>query len=153
MSVSITDLQAEWHTMRALTVDLLTTCSNDDLLFAPQGAGPVWKQFRHIGRVHENYLNAMQTGEMVFGMDGCQYDGGPSAERLRGYFERLAADHAKAFAAAEAGLTICWPDGQVSTGSHLMRLLNHEILHHGQFMLHWRSQNKALPSSWQIWGD
>ena len=56
-------LQKDWTFTRRLTVDLLDACSKGDLDFALNShCGPLWKQFRHMGRVHENYLSALILG-------------------------------------------------------------------------------------------
>jgi hypothetical protein len=77
------EVQAEFSWARSLTLDLLQSCSPDDLQFrlAP-GFGPLWKQFRHITRVHENYISALRCRRIEFSTHGCAYFGGCSKPRF-----------------------------------------------------------------------
>ena len=50
-------LRKDWTFTRQLTVDLLDACSQGDLDFALNShCGPLWKQFRHMGRVHKKII-------------------------------------------------------------------------------------------------
>jgi hypothetical protein len=40
----------------------------------------------------------------------------------------------------------------VSVFQHLMRMLAHETLHHGQWILYARLLEKKLPPGWKAWG-
>ncbi|MEM9062405.1 MAG: DinB family protein [Pseudomonadota bacterium] len=152
MSLSLDDLQDEWSEMRALTTDLLAACSDTDLEFTPEGAGALWKQFRHIGGIHENYLAAIARGAMAFDPATRTYREGASRSALTGYFAELADHHAAAFADAPRGRPVDWFGKPVSLDMHLVRLISHETLHHGQLLLHWRALGHAFPASWQAWG-
>jgi hypothetical protein len=78
---------------RGLTCDLLRSLGDTDLLFSPgDRVGTLWKQFRRIGRVQENYLSAIDTGRVVFTCAGVTYSEGPSGQHLLGYLNRLDAD-------------------------------------------------------------
>ena len=45
---------APWRLARGLSRDLLLSLKDSDLLFSPgERVGPLWKQFRHLGRVQE----------------------------------------------------------------------------------------------------
>lgn len=147
-------LLEEWRDARGLTLDLLNACSESDLAFTLHPTcGPLWRQFRHIGRVHDEYLSAIVTGDIRFDPAAGRYHGGAAQPALLGYFEDLARRHAAVFAGAAAGATVRWFDEQVSLEIHLTRLLSHEALHHGQLMLFWRALGHAFPKSWEAWGE
>ena len=152
MHVSLSEIEAEWQSMRRLTLDLLDACSQKDLDHVPIGAGPVWKQFRHIAGIHEVYLNAIETGHVSFNGSGKTYAGDASVTGLRAYFEGLAVRHAEMLSHIEPGTRIDWFGEPVSISVHLMRLIGHETLHHGQFILQWRARGIPMPPSWQAWG-
>ncbi|MFC3614969.1 DinB family protein [Lutimaribacter marinistellae] len=149
----MTGLQAEWDHMRGLTVDLLANCSPDDLQFSlhPQ-SGPLWKQFRHMGRVHAEYLAGLETGKMAFGTGAGRYTGGVTARELAGYLADLNAWHCRVMAQPDPPQLINWFGERVSRDLHMVRLIAHEALHHGQLMLFWRALGHSFPTSWESWG-
>ena len=112
----------------------------------------MWRQFRHIGGVHETYLAALGQGRIVFDMAARTYRGGASKAALSEYFDALALRHDAAFEAVESDLHVNWFGEPVSVPVHLVRLIGHETLHHGQFILHWRALGRSFPDSWQAWG-
>ncbi len=152
--LSIAVLQAEWADARHLTRDLLRACSAPDLAFVLHpSSGPVWKQFRHIGRVHENYLAALETRQIVFDPTEGSYEGGSVGAALDAYFDQLDLRHDEVFACIAPDCRVDWWGEPVSVGAHLLRLLTHETLHHGQLMLCWRAIGKPFPPSWAVWGE
>src|SRR6185436_11072076 len=79
-----------WTFTRGLTTDLLEDMSDSDLLFLPgPQLGAFWKQFRHVGRVQECYMDALTTGSVDFTVEGKSYDQGPSKKWLQEYLKRL----------------------------------------------------------------
>ena len=84
-----------------------------------------------MGRVHENYLSALKTGQVNFDPPDGSYAGKASAKYLNGYFEKLAKYHINTFAGLESGQVVSWFGEDVSPCIHLCRLLAHETLHHG----------------------
>lgn len=83
----------EWRLVRGLTRDLLGALRPEELLWAPgPGVGPLWKHFRHVGRVQQNLLQGLDLGVMSFPFPEDGYQGGPSNSELLAYFERLDAD-------------------------------------------------------------
>ena len=147
-------LQKDWTFTRQLTVDLLDACSKVDLDFALNShCGPLWKQFRHMGRVHENYLSALITGQVNFDPADGSYVGKASAINLNGYFEKLEKYHINTFAGLGSGQMVSWFGEDVSPCIHLCRLLAHETLHHGQLILYWRALGHPFPESWANWGE
>ena len=58
----MTDLdlfKSEWNFTRKLTLELLDSLTDVELSKSPGGdLGPFWKQFRHVGRLQECYVEA-----------------------------------------------------------------------------------------------
>ena len=153
-SAQIHTFETHWRFARGLSGDLLRSLENDDLLFSPgDRVGPLWKQFRHIGRVQENYLNAIETGRIVFTCEGLSYGGGASKQQLLGYLDQLD----KALTERLRDLSgssqrVDWPDGSVDCAEHLTRMVEHEILHHGMLIVYFQLLGRSYPESWQAWG-
>jgi len=51
--------------------------------------GSFWKHFRHLGRVQENCLEALETGRVVFGFGNTTYRGDASRRTLLDYLDRV----------------------------------------------------------------
>ncbi len=147
------DFHSEWRWARGLTVELLDACSDADLSFQlNDSCGALWKQFRHIGRVHENYLSALNTQTVVFDTAG-SYTGGKSKLNLLSYFEMLQTRHQAVLEGADPNIAIDWFGESASLEIHLTRLLSHETLHHGQLILYWRTLGNDFPKNWNSWGE
>lgn len=147
------DVRSEWRWARGLTLDLLRASSEDDLHFRlGPSCGALWKQFRHVGRVHENYLDGIETARVEFGVASCTYSGGPSRSDLLAYFERLLDRHESLLDESDPETTVDWFGDSASLGTHLLRLHAHETLHHGQLILYWRALENEFPESWADWG-
>jgi hypothetical protein len=81
---------SQWKFLRSLTQDLLKTILQEELIHAPNASlGPWCKQFRHVARVQENYLNAIETGTVKFGFEDTTYQGRESKEGPQKYLQRM----------------------------------------------------------------
>ena len=144
---------SQWKFVRELTHDLLASLSENDLVWTPdKNLGPWWKQFRHIGRVQENYIAALKTERVAFSPNGAGYAGGASTAALAGYLERLDKEMLSAIQAAPASLSIDWFGEKKSLGQHLLYLADHEVLHQGQWIMYQTQSGKPFPKSWAVWG-
>ena len=144
--------KVQWAFVRGLTQDLLESLSDDDLMVTPDPhLGSWWKQFRHVGRVQENYLAAIETGSIRFGIEGSSYFGGPSKANLLSYLATLDTKLAKCVA-SKGDSRIDWFGEQKSLGQHLMYLADHEVLHHGQWIVYRKLRGSNFPQSWAVWG-
>src|SRR5215472_10399367 len=57
--MSVEDALARHTRLREMTLDLLASLDDDSMRFAPgPGFGPLWQQFRHLGRIEDNYATA-----------------------------------------------------------------------------------------------
>ena len=144
---------SQWKFLRGLTRDLLETISQEDIVRAPStSVGPWWKQFRHVARVQENYLNAIETGAAQFGFEGTTYRGRESKAELQHYLQRMD-DRLNALLQSEIRQSeIDWFGKKLPVARHLLNLADHELLHHGQWILYARILGKQMPPSWKVWG-
>jgi uncharacterized damage-inducible protein DinB len=150
----IARFQTQWAFTRGLTMDLLRSLGQSDLDYSPGShLGPLWKHFRHIGRVQQNYLHAMQTGHASFGVGSANYEGGASREQLLQYLERLDLELAEKLKnPASLKQTIDWFGETVELANHLARMTDHEVLHQGMFVVYMRLLGRTFPGSWSAWG-
>lgn len=114
--------------------------------------GPWWKQFRHVGRVQENYLNAIDTGVVKFGFENATYHGGKSQEELRKYLQRLDDRLNLVLQTQIQRREIDWFGKKLPVAKHLLYVADHELLHHGQWIIYARLMKKKMPASWKLWG-
>lgn len=145
--------RSAWTFTRGLTNDLLSVLSTQDLMFVPgPGMGALWKQFRHVGRVQECYMEALTTRKIDFTPAGKSYDGGPQKEWLINYLDRLDDGMFDLLRDVDWTSQVDWFDEQVNLFEHLMRLESHETLHHGQWIVYLKLMNRTFPESWSAWG-
>jgi hypothetical protein len=145
--------KCEWTFTRGLTLDLLDSLSEVELSEPPgRDLGPLWKQFRHIGRLQECYQNALNTGRIKFDYDHKRYRGGCSRDTLKNYLQEIDGELLRAIEHMDWNMSINWDGKDVGIFQHLMRMQSHEILHHGQWILYARLMELKLPASWKAWG-
>jgi len=150
---AIDRFEAQWRSTRGLTRDLLESLKPSELAFSPGShLGPFWKHFRHLGRVQENYLRALGIGRIVFGFDGASYSGDASKKPLLDYLDRLDVRLKQKLRTHDAARKIDWFGSSIDAYTHLMRLADHEILHHGMFVVYVRLLAREFPPSWAPWG-
>jgi uncharacterized damage-inducible protein DinB len=145
--------ESEWRFARGLTRDLLESLEPHELAFTPgANLGPFWKHFRHLGRVQENYLQAIETGRVAFGFDNTTYRGDASRQPLVDYLDRVDQRLTHALMTLDATQRIDWFGGSVDAYTHFTRMADHEILHHGIFVVYVRLLGRSFPRSWAAWG-
>jgi len=145
--------RSQWHFLRGLTRDLLQSMTNDDLLKSPAPTlGPWWKQFRHMGRVQENYLEAVGRGTVKFGVEGASYTGGPSKQALIRYLTQLDQRLNSMLDGDQQAISIDWFGEKKSLAQHFLYLADHEVLHHGQWIVYKKLLGGTFPKSWSVWG-
>jgi uncharacterized damage-inducible protein DinB len=143
---------SQWHFVRGLTRDLLESLSDQELTATPGlSLGCWWKQFRHMGRVQENYLEAIETRTVRFGIEGTSYSAGPSKGNLLKYLAGLDF-RLMNYLQGDIDLKIDWFGEQKSLAQHLMYLADHEVLHHGQWIVYRKQLGGGFPASWSTWG-
>ena len=144
---------SQWRFVRSLTNDLLESILDEDLLKTPALAlGPWWKQFRHMGRVQENYLQAIDTGTVRFGFEGTSYKDGAAKNKLKEYLGNLDKRLNTVVESGKETSAINWFGERKSLAQHLLCLADHEILHHGQWIVYQKQLGGNFPPSWSAWG-
>lgn len=142
-----------WSFTRSLSLDLLRSLDETQLSWSPgEGAGTLARQFRHVGRVQENYMAALDSGFIQFSSANAGYAGGNDAETLCRYLEGLDNRLRARLETMDGGTVIDWFGEPVSLWDHLSRLDSHETLHHGQWIVYCRLLGKSFPPSWSVWG-
>jgi len=145
--------KSEWKFTRGLTLELLDSLTDAELSQTPSPElGPFWKQFRHVGRLQECYMEALNTKKIKFDYRNKRYRSGCSKNALKAYLRALDRELVQTFEGVDSNATIGWEGEMVSVFQHLMRMLAHEILHHGQWILYTRLMGKQLPPGWKAWG-
>ncbi len=115
---------------------------------------PLWKHFRHLGRVQEDYLLGLILRKIDFDVNQGTFSGDPTRERLQDYLSSLDRRMYERISDLEKNSTfeVDWFGEQKSVGQHLMYLSDHEVLHHGQFVVYQKLQGWQFPKSWATWG-
>jgi hypothetical protein len=145
--------KSEWKFTRGLTLELLDSLTDTELSQTPSPElGPFWKQFRHVGCLQECYMEALNTKKIKFDYRNKRYRGGCSKNALKAYLRALDRELVQAFGGIDLNATIEWEGEMASVFQHLMRMLAHEILHHGQWIVYARLMEKQLPPGWKAWG-
>lgn len=143
----------DWRQTRGLTYDLLHLLPPAVLNFSPSpGFGSLSRQIRHVGDIQACYLTALQTGRMDFTAQPRQRTIEQSKDHLEAYLRALD----EALLEAVRGLPedrltqpIQWQREALSPLRHLIRLLQHETLHHGMWAIYAKVVDLALPPSWR----
>lgn len=149
----INHFKSQWRFVRGLTIDLLESLSEEKLLKTPAPSlGAWWKQFRHVGRVQENYIEAIGTKKVKFGYESGSYKGGASKEKLKEYLQNLDEKLFSMLDKTSEDVEIDWFGEQKKLATHLMYLSDHEVLHHGQWVVYQKLMGGVFPQSWDVWG-
>lgn len=145
---------SNWSFTRSLSLDLLRSLDETQLNWSPgAGVGTFAKQFRHVGRVQENYIAAFDTGVIQFSSVNAGYRGGDNdIDALCSYLTHLDNRLRARLETIDGGMTIDWFGEEVSLWEHLARLDSHETLHHGQWIVYCQLLGKPFPASWSVWG-
>lgn len=152
---SLEQWAAEWAHTRQLTYDLLAALPYAVLNFSPHPEfGTFARQIRHIGDVQACYLMGLDTAKMDFGARPHQRALEQSKDHLERYLRDLDVQLTQALRSlgGEGAVRhIAWEDEEITVLQHLMRLLQHETLHHGMLALYAKVADLPLPPSWRLW--
>lgn len=138
---------------RGLSLDLLTSLSEAELQFTPgEGQGPLWKQFRHLGRVHENYADALWSGTLKFDPKLGTFGASTTAPELKKYLEAVDQKMRATLTTLGPGKKIRWGKLNLPVSAHVHNMTDHEVLHQGQWVIYMNGLKKPFPKSWSVWG-
>lgn len=142
-----------WQYTRRLSYDLLKSLNQSELLWKPgPGTGEFWKQFRHVGRVQEDYLTALDSGSIAFSCQNKSYSAGPNKDALCKYLSDLDQALTTKLKNIDPNKQIDWFGESVDVKEHLARLHAHETLHQGQWIVYCQLSGRDYPASWSDWG-
>ncbi|HEY3249310.1 MAG TPA: DinB family protein [bacterium] len=147
----------EWKATRGLTYDLLAALPYSVTNFSPHpDFGTLIRQIRHMGDIQACYIAAIGSGKMDFAAQRRQRNLERSKDNVAAYLQSLDGlliDTLTGLPADRRAATIDWGGGdQPSLHQHLMRLLQHETLHHGMWTFYAKIADLPLPDSWrQAW--
>ncbi|MGH2435635.1 MAG: DinB family protein [bacterium] len=143
----------EWQQTRALTYDLLRVLPYAVMNFSPHpDFGTFIRQIRHAADIQACYVQAIETGTMDFSIQPRQRKLEQSKDQLESYLLSLD-DY---LLGAVSALTpermvkpVVWDGEQITVLQLLMRLLQHETLHHGMWAIYAKVVDLPLPESWR----
>ena len=143
----------DWQQTRGLTYDLLHVLPPAVLNFSPHpDFGTFSRQIRHAGDIQACYLAALETGRMDFAAQPRQRKVEQSKDHLEGYLRALDTsllEAVRALRGERLSRLIVWDGEQLSPLRHLVRLLQHETLHHGMWAIYAKVVDLPLPPSWR----
>ena len=145
-----------WEQTRQLTYDLLHALPYPVMNFSPQPEfGTLIRQLRHTAEMQERYIAAIRSGQMEIRAQPRQRALEQSKENLEAYMRHLdreLLDALRGLTPDQLGSGIEWGKTTLTLRQHLMRLLQHETLHHGMWVFYAKIVDLPLPSSWQeVW--
>lgn len=143
----------DWQQTRGLTYDLLRILPPAVLNFSPHpDFGTFSRQIRHAGDIQACYLAALDTGKMDFTAQPRQRKVEQSRDHLDAYLQALDAslmESVRGLRRERLTRLILWDGGQLTPLRHLVRLLQHETLHHGMWAIYAKVADFPLPPSWR----
>lgn len=143
----------EWRQTRGLTYDLLHALPYAVMNFSPHPEfGTFVRQIRHIGDMQACYLLGLETGTMDFSAQRRQRALEQSKEHLEAYLRDLDArllEVVRSLTPERLARPIAWEGERLTPIQHLMRLLQHESLHHGMWAVYAKVADLPLPPSWK----
>lgn len=142
-----------WEQTRRLTYDLLRVLPYPVMNFSPHPEfGTLIRQMRHAADIQACYINAIRSGRMEFDAQPRHRGLEQSKENLEAYMrdlDRDLLDALRALTPDQRARPIDWGATTPTLLQHLMRLLQHEALHHGMWVFYAKIADLALPPSWQ----
>ncbi len=149
-----------WKFHRDLGLDALRSLP-EGLLVATvgKGMGTLGEQFRHIGRVRQQYTEALRTGRIAPRAKKTDPQMAGSKDLLTAYLEKTGNELMEVL----EGITgpeaetlridwSYWGGGFKDIPQHLLCLCDHENFHNGQMTVYFKTLGLGFPDSWKAWG-
>src|SRR3989344_5988331 len=152
---NLKDFEHSWKFHRGHTIDLLKSCSDEDLNYVVgKNMGTLGQQFRHLTRVDDQYISAIETGRVENNRRKLELPIEKSVvlllEQLEKDNERLSEVLNSFSGNAINDIKIDWSywhEEGFTLFEHLQAMVEHEILHHGELIVYFRSMDKKFPDS------
>ena len=80
------------------------------------------------------------------------YRGGPSRDSLGEYLRTVDGRMDQVLRTTDDDIEIDWSGEPIPIVEHLQRLVAHETLHHGQWVVYVQLMGGSFPPSWAAWG-
>ncbi len=142
-----------WEQTRRLTYELLHALPYPVMNFSPQPEfGTLIRQLRHAAEMQEHYIAAIRSGRMEIPAQPRQRKLEQSKENLEAYMRHLDGELLvvlRWLTPDQLGGRIEWGTNSLTIRQHLLRLLQHETLHHGMWVFYSKIADLPLPPSWQ----
>lgn len=142
-----------WQQTRRLTYDLLRALPYAVMNFSPHPEfGTLVRQMRHAADIQACYIAAVRSGTMDFSVQPRQRALEQSKENLEAYLRYLDEELLTALrdlTPEQLTRPVDWGDLKPTLLQHLMRLLQHETLHHGMWAFYAKIADLPLPQSWK----
>jgi hypothetical protein len=145
-----------WKFVRSETMEILNSLNDEQLQFKPDGEE--WKsilwQFGCIGRTQLVYAKAARTGTMNFEEFRTSSLPDKDAFRTLPSIKKFLNDADKLWLEAiKSKQSVQWPFGKISMALHISNLIEHERIHHGEFISYFTLAGFQLPEEFKNnWG-
>lgn len=117
--------------------------------------GTLGAQFRHIAEVEFQYSEAIESGILTALKEKVDKNTAGSTEALRSLLERSHMALKKGLETVNDDQIVDWEywgEGKISLEMHIHYLTDHEILHHGELVVYFKTHSISFPKSWAAWG-
>lgn len=139
----VTTFVRQWNFVRSETLDILDSLDDQKLLYQPTGSDkwqPLYYQFACIARTQMVYAKAIKEGEMDF--NWFESDEFPNKHQVKTKSElkELLVKADKMWSAAivdqrrNEEFQVAWPGFKQSLPNHIVSLISHERIHHGELI-------------------
>lgn len=154
----VTSFVRQWNFVRSETVDILDSLTDQQLLFQPTGTDkwqPLYYQFTCIARTQIVYAKAIKEGKMDF--NWFESDEFPDKHQFKTKMElKLLLDKTdKMWSSAiveqrrNEEFKIDWPGFKQSLPNHIVSLISHERIHHGELISYLTLAGFELPKNFK----
>jgi hypothetical protein len=154
----VTSFVRQWNFVRSETLEILISLSDEQLLFQPTGTDkwqPLYYQFTCIARTQMVYAKAIKEGKMSFNwFESDEFPDKHEIKTKQGLKDLLnKADTMWSAAIVERrrdeDFQIAWPGFKQSLPNHIVSLISHERIHHGELISYLTLGGFVLPKNFK----
>lgn len=149
----VTSFVRQWNFTRSETLEILNSLSDEELRFKPEGKTfqPLYYQFGCILRTQVVYTRAIVEGKMDFTWFHEESLLVKTRKELKAKFEKADKEWGMAIKnkRRDEKFKIAWPGFKQSVPNHIVSLVAHERLHHGQLITYFTLAGFELPKNFK----